>query len=304
MCSSCKAGAPIGRSRRAFTLIEILVVVAVIAVLVAILLPSLARARAQAKITACNANLHHIGNGVLAYANTYRDYFPLTASQDDDNWYALWKGRMLSNVNSLLCPATRNRIRAETLRWNVNRTQGPEGKSDQVGYLADPAGGSKPERGDICKIAKNRDDAKGGHSYEYTAVYGGAAGDGWRPLAGLHRRSKHFEAFLSEIALAWDADESQSSQPIPYLGCMPTLGQGDDCPQPWDNHAEAGSNFLFGDGHAQFIKKVAGDWVDMTAGRPQAAFVFGGTGSPKTSVNVLGDKVHSRSWEPWYYYRQ
>src|SRR5438874_427814 len=103
----------------AFTLIEILVVVAIIALLVAILLPSLARARLQAKVVACNANLHQLGAGCLQYALAYREYFPLTASPDDDNWFSLWKGRLLPNVNTLTCPATANVIRPETLRWNV-----------------------------------------------------------------------------------------------------------------------------------------------------------------------------------------
>ncbi len=295
---ACRA--PASTRARGFTLIEVLVVVAIISLLAAVLLPSLARARAQAKAAACTANLHHIGNGSIAYAHTYRDYFPLTASEDDDNWYALWKARLLANVNSLICPGTRNVIRPETLRWDVAHRNGPE--KDKVAYLIDPAGSGRS--GDICRIARSRDDSTGGHSYEYTGVYGGGANDPWRPLAGLHRRSKHFEAYLSEIALAWDADESQGSPPGRDAGCRPTLGGGDDCPQPWDNHGEAGTNFLFGDGHAQWVKKFPGDWVDMTAGSINTAFQFGQTASPKTSVAVLIDMIHSRSWEPWYYYRQ
>jgi prepilin-type N-terminal cleavage/methylation domain-containing protein len=56
-------------SVRAFTLIEVLVVVAIIALLIAILIPSLAAARFQSRVTVCQSNLHQLGVGIVAYAN-------------------------------------------------------------------------------------------------------------------------------------------------------------------------------------------------------------------------------------------
>lgn len=58
-------------ARSAFTLIELLVVVAIIALLISILLPSLGRAREQAKIVKCGAQLKDIGNSLAAYQNDY-----------------------------------------------------------------------------------------------------------------------------------------------------------------------------------------------------------------------------------------
>ena len=62
---------------RAFTLIEVLVVVAIIALLVSILLPSLAAARRAGKEVVCKSNLHQIGVASGGYASMYkRGTFP------------------------------------------------------------------------------------------------------------------------------------------------------------------------------------------------------------------------------------
>ncbi len=62
---------------RAFTLIEILVVVAIIVLLVAILLPSLSRARSQAMVTTCKANAKQIGTIAMTYQAENRGSVPV-----------------------------------------------------------------------------------------------------------------------------------------------------------------------------------------------------------------------------------
>lgn len=64
------------RSSRAFTLIELLIVVAIIALLIAVLLPSLNRARQQARSTVCLSNLKGIGTAVYLYAGDHKDRLP------------------------------------------------------------------------------------------------------------------------------------------------------------------------------------------------------------------------------------
>jgi prepilin-type N-terminal cleavage/methylation domain-containing protein len=60
--------------RRAFTLVELLVVISIIAVLIAILMPALADARAQAKRVVCAANLHSLA---IAFENYAHDFASL-----------------------------------------------------------------------------------------------------------------------------------------------------------------------------------------------------------------------------------
>ena len=61
----CRGGR---RGGKAFTLVELLVVVSIIALLIAILLPSLKKARQGAKRVACNANVRGIAQAGLTYA--------------------------------------------------------------------------------------------------------------------------------------------------------------------------------------------------------------------------------------------
>ena len=66
-----------GRSRRAFTLVELLVVIGIIALLISILLPALNRAREQGKQAACLSNMRQIGSAALMFANEHTQHVPL-----------------------------------------------------------------------------------------------------------------------------------------------------------------------------------------------------------------------------------
>src|SRR3954471_23502774 len=65
------------KSRTAFTLVELLVVIGIIAVLISILIPTLGKAREASKRTMCLSNLRQIHQMLLIYASTNKDQIPL-----------------------------------------------------------------------------------------------------------------------------------------------------------------------------------------------------------------------------------
>jgi prepilin-type N-terminal cleavage/methylation domain-containing protein/prepilin-type processing-associated H-X9-DG protein len=68
------------RSSRAFTLLELLVVIGIIALLLAILIPSLTRVRRQARALTCAANVRTLCQGIQLYAQASHGRYPANVS--------------------------------------------------------------------------------------------------------------------------------------------------------------------------------------------------------------------------------
>ena len=89
--------------QKAFTLIEVLLVIAIIALLMAILIPALQRVRKQARAVKCQANLRQWGTIFAMYTDDNNGYFPRRTS-DSGRWMDSLRSYYRSEPKSRLCP--------------------------------------------------------------------------------------------------------------------------------------------------------------------------------------------------------
>ena len=135
------------KSHRAFTLIELLVVISIIALLISILLPALQRAKRQARVLQCMANLKSIGIGMAGYVVENNGLYPGPSSISVSIIYAEYSNndprRALVDmandqaVEVWFCPFTNTSPKNQTVvetEWSDSFMLGGHPDGHTVGY--------------------------------------------------------------------------------------------------------------------------------------------------------------------------
>lgn len=143
--------------RRAFTLVEVLVVIAIIAVLVGLLLPTMRGARERARSVACLSNLRQLAVAAHSYSAQHRGSYP-PARWGADSWDfsiiagkavpgLLWRGQVDMRIQQ--CPSFEgksNTLFDPFTGYNYNTSYIGHGQGESIEAPAKVTQVRQPER--------------------------------------------------------------------------------------------------------------------------------------------------------------
>jgi prepilin-type N-terminal cleavage/methylation domain-containing protein/prepilin-type processing-associated H-X9-DG protein len=300
--------------RRAFTLVELLVVIGIIALLISILMPALTKARKAAMDAMCLSNLRQFGNGVAMYAQDYGGYIPWSTFDGYDsgtptnlpaypNRYALpamWRYQIAPYTGPRKLPA----LTANAATWDTEHRMAE-------GIFQCPYWNLKAT--DVATAGTHYSFAEGGYGWnsKYMGnVYMWLVGSTWTPARSVASKVTYAPIKLNNITKApsdsilcgdtadeidaWSSTATGSGfqafcqiyTPSDYRSAA---AQGTQETRELSQRHHGGPNLLFADFHAEWM-----DRAELFKGKGNATYYGQYTGSGAS---------YSSSGDDWYYKR-
>jgi prepilin-type N-terminal cleavage/methylation domain-containing protein len=230
-------------NKKAFTLVELLVVISIIAMLLAILMPSLQKARMQGQRVVCGSNTKTLIYAMLLYTNENKQAFP-NFSKDSEyvaDFYAMW-GRKGNGPGVYSYGADKRPF---------NNYLGKFKADDEVKACMDPSDKGDPTWNNKSQYMWT------GSSYRFNAAWwfsnnkDASIKDRGRQITLPNYKTTNLYKPTQTVALACATSDE-------FVGGTETSSWGTPKGMRWHDVKKPTANYAYTDGHLKYLIVVPG----------------------------------------------